>query len=180
MAANEVDPGPAMRHVVDNVRRLRGELRLSQAQLAARLTEVGRPIRATGLHRLETGRRRVDADDLVGLALALGVSPISLLLPPVAEGDVQLTETVTATAAEAWAWLQARRPLRVPADDDGYAVADFLRMSLPRGIRQRYPATPAGRELMLSDHPELVTRTVADIKAAQEGGEHDGQRREAP
>lgn len=156
MAANEVDPGPAMRHVVDNVKRLRGELRLSQAQLSELLTEVGRPIRATGLHRLETGKRRVDADDLVALALAFGVSPITLLMPPVegGEDEVALTETVSAEAQAVWNWLTARRPLNIPDDEDrSYAVAAFLRNSIPRAFRN------------------ATVRTVGEIQRDQEGGE---------
>lgn len=88
MATNEVVPGPTGKHVFENVKRLRAEKRLSLAQLAELLAEAGRPIRTTGLHRLENGKRRVDVDDLVGLAEVFGVSPMALLSPHAAQSDL--------------------------------------------------------------------------------------------
>lgn len=168
-AANEVVPGPTTRYVIANVKRLRAEQNLSQADLSRRMSEVGRPILPTGLHRLENGRRRIDVDDLIGLALALGVSPVTLLLPPIAEGEVELTDTTTVDARAAWEWARARRPLDEPADDDGYAAADFLRRSLPRGVRP-YPPTRAGMRLLQEDRPdvEVRTRTVADLRGDED------------
>jgi len=52
---------------------------LTQHQLAARCTALGRPMANTALSRTERARRRCDIDDLV--ALALGTSPAALLLP---------------------------------------------------------------------------------------------------
>lgn len=82
MAANTIELGPVGEQVIANVTRLRKQLRLSQAQLSERLAEAGRPIRATGIHRVETGKRRVDVDDLVALAGALGVRPAALMEAP--------------------------------------------------------------------------------------------------
>lgn len=82
MAPNTIDLGATGRQVVSNVSRLRKQLRLSYAQLSLLLDKTERPIRATGLHRLENGKRRVDVDDLVALATALGVEPIALLEQP--------------------------------------------------------------------------------------------------
>ena len=138
MASNEFVPGPAMRNVIANVRRRREELRVSQAELSQRLSALGRPIRATGLHRLETGRRRVDADDLVALALALEVSPITLFMPwESSEGVVQLTEAVSAPTPIAWEWVRGIRPLELPDDqlDADYAEQSFQRRALPREAR---------------------------------------------
>jgi transcriptional regulator with XRE-family HTH domain len=47
-----------------------------------RLTRVGRPILPSGLSKIESGDRRVDVDDLVGIAAALGVMPDRLLRAP--------------------------------------------------------------------------------------------------
>lgn len=55
---------------------------LSYADLSRRLEELERPIPPLGLRHLETGARRIDVDDLVMLAIALEVPPMTLLLPP--------------------------------------------------------------------------------------------------
>jgi transcriptional regulator with XRE-family HTH domain len=157
-----------MRHVIENVKRLRRELNLSQVQLSERLTDVGRPIRATGLHRLETGKRRVDADDLVGLAAAFGVSPISLLLPPTTDGEVAITETISVDAQRAWEWLRAQRPL---LDQDEDALAEwiaFQRRSLPLALRR----APLNRG-------DVTVRRVEEIAARLGGGDVDGEHHEA-
>ena len=74
--------GEAGRSVVSNIERLRAVRGLSLRQLSERLGKLGRPILPAVLHRLSQGNRRVDADDLVALAAALGVAPADLLLPP--------------------------------------------------------------------------------------------------
>lgn len=105
--------GPVGWYVIANLQRIREARKLTYAELAGRLREVGRPIPALGLSRIEKGTRRVDADDLVGLALALGVNPAALLLPrdtdPYAE--IELTTDVRATARAAWEWSAGNFPL---------------------------------------------------------------------
>lgn len=143
VAANEVVPGPGTRHVIANVRRLRAELRLSQVGLAERLKTVGRPIADSGVNRIEHGRRRVDSDDLLALALALEVSPLTLLLPPTAaEGDdISLTDEVAVPAAHAWSWARAQRPLEVPEDGAALAHLEFQHRALPTGVNP-FPRNP--------------------------------------
>src|SRR5688572_416451 len=109
MATNEVQHGPVSRVVVSNVRRLREAKGWSYPKLSEEMARVGRPILATGLHRLENGKRRVDADDLVALAMALEVSPVTLLMPFTAQGSVELTDTISADALDAWDWSRGLR-----------------------------------------------------------------------
>jgi transcriptional regulator with XRE-family HTH domain len=52
---------------------------LTQHQLAVRCTALGRPMTNTALSRTERARRRCDIDDLVTIAVALGISPAALL-----------------------------------------------------------------------------------------------------
>ncbi|WP_208766958.1 helix-turn-helix domain-containing protein [Kitasatospora cineracea] len=64
---------------------------------------------------IERGDRRVDVDDLVALALALGVSPNRLLLPDVASGAiVDLAPNYVAQPDQAWAWATGDAPLANP------------------------------------------------------------------
>ena len=65
--------------VADNVANLREQRGLTLDQLSTRLREMGRPIIASGISKIEQGERRVDADDLVALARALEVMPVELL-----------------------------------------------------------------------------------------------------
>lgn len=154
MATNEVTPGPTGRYAVEAVKRLRAERRWSLADLSERLTEVGRPILATGLHRLENGKRRVDVDDLMGLAAAFEVTPITLLLPTVPKGALpeevpvaRITETISVDAYVAWDWIRGERPLTgVDEDDDGYELLTFRRRSMPPGLVRYSLITPAGRQ----------------------------------
>jgi transcriptional regulator with XRE-family HTH domain len=124
-----------------NIRRLRG--RMPYTELAEKLEELKRPIPTLGLRKIESGGRRVDADDLVALALALGVSPNSLLMPrcnaddPVAvtgvDGDV--------TARRLWLWLASRRPLTVDTPD---AALEFLSRSIPVWELEQYTLSDSG------------------------------------
>lgn len=58
------------------MRKARG---MSTYTLADKLTEIGWPIQQASLARIETGLRRINVDDLVALAEALGVTPDDLL-----------------------------------------------------------------------------------------------------
>ncbi|WP_030740484.1 helix-turn-helix domain-containing protein [Streptomyces sp. NRRL S-31] len=81
MATRPVEIGPAGLHTaraIEHLRLLRG---LTQHQLAARCTALGRPMSNTALSRTERAHRRCDIDDLVAIATALGVPPTTLLLP---------------------------------------------------------------------------------------------------
>lgn len=83
-------------------------------ELSEILSGLGRPIPALGIRRIEDGTRRLDVDDLTAVAQALGVSPITLLLPPASDrsDDTPVTGVEGSVAAEVlWAWLTADRPL---------------------------------------------------------------------
>jgi transcriptional regulator with XRE-family HTH domain len=146
MATNEVPRGPISAYVVENVKRLRAERRWSLADLSKAMGEKGRPMLSSGLHRLETGKRRIDADDLVALALAFDVSPMTLLLPWAEEGKVSLTDTVTADVRAAWLWARGEAPLQEPEDWDEaqFAKLQFHLNAVPRGFRLGNPRTKGG------------------------------------
>jgi hypothetical protein len=102
--------GPTGRRVSERLKAVRGGMSLRD--LADELAKIGHPISADGLSKIETGKRRVDVDDLVALAIALDVSPARLLLPAGKPDDeVTLTKKVTAKWESAWAWAQGERAL---------------------------------------------------------------------
>ena len=121
--------GPVGGYVIANLAALRAERRLTYKDLSDRLDRLDRPIPTLGLSRIEKGKRRVDADDLVALALALGVSPVALLLPrdTGAYDEIELTSSVRATARAAWEWSAGNFPLVASGADPvtWREIADF-------------------------------------------------------
>lgn len=106
--------GSAAARVASNVRRIRKSRGMSTYALSTALGALGWPIHQSGVARIETGERRVDVDDLVALAVALGCTVNALMLPPALGADVAVTPALVADAADLWAWatgdsqLQAR------------------------------------------------------------------------
>ena len=106
MAKNPVEIGPTGERVAANIAALRKHKKLSQCEVAKRAELAGRNLPASAISKIEKLDRRLDIDDLIVLALALGVSPAELLAPlPGDEEDVDLTPTVTSPADEARAWM---------------------------------------------------------------------------
>lgn len=122
--------GPTGETVADNIKRLRGDMQY--VKLAALLADLGRPIPTLGLRKIESYERRVDADDLVALAEALGVSPVTLLMPHTNSPDktVAATGLGSTTAADLWHWIVGNGRHGMPLVDH----INFLRNSLPPWI----------------------------------------------
>lgn len=119
MVGKEPETGPTAKTVARNVERLRTRLNMNYKQLSERLEQTaGWSINAVGIRRIESEERRVTPDDLVALAVALEVSPVTLLMPPSAEGGdpVEVTGFEGELPAEAlWHWLRGGYPL--PGDE---------------------------------------------------------------
>lgn len=146
MATRPVEIDATGQQTARNIERLRTKLGVSQRRLAARLTEMGRPMPGTALSKIERGERRVDVDDLVAIAVALGVTPSTLLLPDVADGtEVKITGAGAVTAKAAWDWADGIRPLLPPPGDaEGGALAHVLR-TRPEGRRADRLVAPASQ-----------------------------------
>lgn len=186
-APNEVVPGPTARQVVENVIRLRNFRGMTKEALSDRLTEVGRPIRATGLARLEAGKRRVDVDDLVALALALEVSPVALLLPPSEVEKLDLTEKTTAAWEAAWRWAVGEQPLDAGPLHLDARVRAFIESNRPfehrrtvveaaRFLVARDPSVPYTAHIHIDSQGRAVNPQLTYTD--EEGG--DGEHQAAP
>jgi 8-oxo-dGTP pyrophosphatase MutT (NUDIX family)/transcriptional regulator with XRE-family HTH domain len=122
-------------YVIENIRLLREERRLAYTELSALLSEGGRPIPTLGLSRIEKGKRRVDVDDLVAIAAALGVNPSALLLPRRGDADqlAELTPTRRYKLRALWGWADGAVPL--PTRPDGAVawreIVDFVAHARP-------------------------------------------------
>jgi hypothetical protein len=146
--------------------------------LAERLEKVGRPIPVLGLRRIESEERRVDADadDLVVLAIVLGVSPVTLLMPYTIDedGPVSLTGAFVGpvTSERAWLWLQA---------DVGLAFVESSVESYWANNRFRHNARPpwdksSGNTALGLLTPDAETAVMDDVDARRRArrGESDG------
>jgi transcriptional regulator with XRE-family HTH domain len=190
-APNEVIPGPVARQVIENVKGLREEHGWNREQLSERLREVGRPIRATGLARLEAGKRRVDADDLVAIAMAFGVSPVRLLLPAErGPGGVGLTDTRTVSWEVAWRWMVGELPMlpnEKGVDATDPRTREFIMRNRPfehartstelarwLSARVPYPFTACAE----ADNTGRPKARITQSSGSEEEADDDGQRQE--
>lgn len=100
--------GPAGETLRQNIKRIREGQRITYVELSERLESIGRPIPVLGLRRIERGERRVDVDDLLALAYALGVPPVDLMVPgDLTSSDMYgITPEVEAHAGPARAWIR--------------------------------------------------------------------------
>ena len=125
--------------VADNVKRLREEQRLAFTELAREPGGDWEADSHAGLRHIEAYKRRVDSDDLMALAVALGVSPITLLLP----NSYDRSDLVTVTgvpepcsAKQVWEWMRADGPLSAP--DSGIDLIDFIGRATPVWRARQY------------------------------------------
>jgi transcriptional regulator with XRE-family HTH domain len=123
------DFGPWVSELVaDRIKKLRLRRGFTTAEaLAQRCVAIGAPNLTTAvLMNIESGRkgrdkrrrRAVDVDELVALAHALNVSPLSLLLPEDGTAEYHINPQVTASAEKVCRWLIGLRPLPPTRTDD--------------------------------------------------------------
>lgn len=153
--------GPVGERVAENVKRLRG--RVPVRELSARLGGLGRKMLPSAITKIEQGARRVDADDLVALALVLGVTPNRLLLcdreqAGETDGDMVLSPQTTVLWRHAWAWADGDRPLEGP--DGPHGGRDFRVAHRPHVVASAVPLLIFGEgsatELTLSVNPDAL------------------------
>lgn len=133
-----IEVGPTGKTVGENIARFRKRRDLTTRQLSAALEKAGRAIPASGITRMEKGERVVTADELVALAVVLGVNPSALLLPLNVAGrtvgDVVITGAGTVPGWLAWGWADGVCPLVDPEQDkDGAKWLDFAVSARPAG-----------------------------------------------
>lgn len=141
-SSKRVNLGPSGDRVRERIKELRGGMQYKE--LSERLSDLGRPIAPLGLRRIEAGERRVDVDDLVALAVAFGVSPLTLLLPDDASDG--LASEVTGVTGQVshnvqWQWMLGEEPLDLPdlpsTDAARRAVLEFRLAARPETVTPR-------------------------------------------
>lgn len=162
--------GPVGRRVAERLKAIRSgdenSPGLSLRALEKTLKEIGHPISNDGLSKIETGKRKVDVDDLVALAVALDVSPLTLLLPVDIgkDGAVPLTEKRSVDAETAWEWMRVNKPLETPPGDDGEAQWKQQLRNLPAWLQRITASTPFMRRFINDKSAELerLRKAVGD------------------
>lgn len=161
--------GPIGHRAADNLKQLRQARRLTQDELAEANERLGRPMTMQIIGKTETGDRRIDVDDLVTFAIALGVTPNRLLLPDSANADrpAELTPGYQVSELDAWKWATGEHPLPKGYDApqlqmvlDSDREARFTRENRPH----RPPDAPLGAALQA--HPDLVEMIVKVAREA--------------
>jgi transcriptional regulator with XRE-family HTH domain len=133
----EMIPGHPTSVIAARVRALRKDRGWSAERLADAMREVGVPFDKTVVANLETGRRRfVTVQELLALAVVLGVAPTHLLVPLDDETPYALTPHRAGTAAQARAFVRGEDPLdldpttyftEVPKSELKRALTEYLR-----------------------------------------------------
>ncbi|WP_062984610.1 helix-turn-helix domain-containing protein [Nocardia anaemiae] len=121
MAKRRIELGRTGETLKANVKRIRKQQGLTLQDISNRLERTDRPMSYNTVSEVELGARRVDADDLVALALVLNVTPNALLLPPIEDSTrmVQITCAGWQTAANVWEWARGEKALPVPKQPPG-------------------------------------------------------------
>ena len=185
MAGIKKELGPTGRRVAAAIKRARRGNNVTTAELSRRLTELGQPIPDTSITKREQGTSRVDADDLVALALALGVTPNTLLLPEVgyygSEGIHHVTPAVSGTAGELWLWAQGEKalPVLLPGARSWLGDGEFPILEFAVRNRPYLTAIPAPGEPEAPGVPDAALRDVADaaLRAIRAGASASQVRR---
>jgi len=204
MTGKTSDFGPTGITVTHRVAQLRGDM--SYAELSRRLEKLGRPIPPLGLRRIEGGARRVDVDDLMALAAALGVSPVTLLMPDAANRDdmVEATAVGELRAENLFYWAMSLGHWDPDAGDLKWF--EFISRAQPEFERRRqaevaraeaefrakHPAYQGRRDDGNTDAPRFSPEEPSRIakkaasarkavakKAAASGGQHRGKKASA-
>lgn len=131
-----------METVRHNFVRLLGERKVSMRALAAEMPDGPGKLTHSALSEIARGVRRVDVDELTALAVTLGVSPLTLLMPLVKDPysqdqPAQLTGTGHEYGADMLYWLRGDAPLGLapPADHESYEAETFRRTAMPDWAR---------------------------------------------
>jgi transcriptional regulator with XRE-family HTH domain len=120
---------------------------------------------ASTVTKIETQDRRVTVDELVALAAALGVSPVTLMLPARDSGPVQLAENLTAQQwRTAWRWMHGEVPFIASRRVDEQSWLSWLAANRPYLSEEDMPG------MVLAQSPQF---SVELLKEQSEEEDHD-------
>ena len=137
--------GPPSVALAENIAAYRALRRMTQDELAARMTRLGHVMSRSAVSAIEARGRQVNVDEMFGLALSLGVAVGQLLDPTGPDHGRQLSLDVGLTSeggeprpVAPWLshlWVASRCVARLPADD-GTDVQFFPSDDLPASAQR--------------------------------------------
>jgi transcriptional regulator with XRE-family HTH domain len=140
VAGKQPEIGPTSKTVAANVKRLRDAQGMNYKQLSETLeSRANWSINSVGIRRIEDCERRVTVDDLMALAVALGVSPATLLYPNTEDAISELEITGLPNPENPrviWEWLSASMwAYWLPERVGGFTKpSDFFRRAWPQWL----------------------------------------------
>ncbi len=171
MANTKMQRGPATERVAENVKTIRRARDLQLEDVSKTLSSLGWPISVSTLSKIELGQRRVDVDDLIALAVALGVTPNRLLLPAEAdtEAETAVTRELRLPSFDVWAWATGEQQLqRYEPDSKGSSLEDFRQENRPHDPKAA-DNTPVS-QLLDWEEQGVFTPLMAGYRSAREAG----------
>jgi 8-oxo-dGTP diphosphatase len=155
-----------------NVRSLRARIYLDQEPLAARMRSLGFTAwRRQTVARIEQGQRRLTADEIPGLALALETTMATLMAPTRDDPAIKFSAGVLdAESVRESAAGYNTEPVRWEGNRPVFATAEPSR---PRHIRDEGPVRIHDKRVYL-DQPEVAAAIVTSDKGVLVGRRHDG------
>ncbi|MBJ8344825.1 helix-turn-helix domain-containing protein [Antrihabitans sp. YC2-6] len=161
MATRKVEIGPSGETARANIARIRRDRGITLRELSQQMSEGDRPLSYPTLSQIETGARRIDVDDLVALAIALDVSPNTLLIPQAEnlDDEVTLTNAQSISLKDAWYFFMGMRSLHGRSGNIDFAT-NSLPAHLGRGARWSVSSARTQEPPVLSLQMETDGSTV--------------------
>lgn len=126
---------------------------LSAVQLSERTAELGFPITRGTIAKIEGAHRggKFDVTELLVLAAALNVPPITLIYPDLPDGRVEMLPDTEASSIDAAQWFSGEGPNPSGERVENRRIARSRRLAQLRDIRQRTVVDTALTELNVAD-----------------------------
>lgn len=124
--------------LADELRRTRERRGWTQQALAERLEAIDLPIDRSTIAKIEAGSRGVSVDEVLAFAVALGVAPMSLMLPR-SGGRVRIAPGVEVDSWVAAAWWRGVFPLGDDAALEDRRFFDDACTDIEAAVRAELP-----------------------------------------
>lgn len=145
------------------VRRWRGERKLSAQDLANRLADLGSGLNRRVISKIEAGERGVSLDEWLQLAHALAVPPPLLLIDLESGADVAVAPQVALHPWLVWRWVTGQEPPLLPTPEGGAAVTRVAEYDRARTAVFLYQHEQRAAE--------AVNRAVSELRTAEYAGD---------
>ncbi|WP_378733289.1 hypothetical protein [Nocardia brasiliensis] len=124
--------------IAKRLKQVRAQEGIPIAELSRHLESLGCNISPREFEQIVDGERRIYADELLPLAYALGVSPVTLLMPDATDA-LETVEGIGLRAGAFWAWLRADEPFTASSSDQrSREHVEFVLRSHPGWKRDEY------------------------------------------